>query len=89
MHEIGHALTIDRIDSLDADELLAALPVDIRRHVDQPGYEEREQKVAEILAETYAWMVVGREDRLNSTLLSALIAMLPNDGEPRTRRFRS
>ncbi len=83
VHEIGHALTIENVGSLDAEEMLAALPPDIRTHIEQPGYEEREQKVAEILAETYAWMVVGLEDRLNFTLLSALIAMLPGDGDPR------
>jgi hypothetical protein len=88
VHEIGHALTIARIGSLDADALLSTLPAEIRDHVLQPGYEQREQKVAEVLAETYAWMVVGREEMLNRDLLSALVAMLPGDGDRRTRRIR-
>jgi hypothetical protein len=81
VHELGHALTMERISNLDAGALLAGLPGEIQRHIGQPGYEEREHKVAEVVAEGYAWMVVGREDQLPTGLVSAVFAMLPDDEE--------
>lgn len=81
LHELGHALTYHAIDGLDFDSVLRDLPAEIARHIAQSAYRgDRRTEVAEVMAEAYALMVVGRGGELNGSIVSALIGILPADG---------
>ncbi len=82
LHELGHALTYSRIDEIDPALLSLSLPPDIVRHLDQPGYRgDSRGELAELMAEAYARIVVGRIDELAPQIVSALHAILPLDVE--------
>jgi hypothetical protein len=74
--------TYSRIDEIDPALLSLSLPPDIVRHLDQPGYRgDSRSELAELMAEAYARIVVGRIDELAPQIVSALHAILPLDVE--------
>lgn len=82
LHELGHALTLASINKRGAESLLEDLPPGIARHIAQPGYRgDRFNELAEVMAEAYAWYVVGRASELPPAVMSALHGMLPSDVE--------
>jgi hypothetical protein len=82
LHELGHGLTFERVGELDSASLLCNLPPGIAAHIAQAGYSEsRFSQMAEVMAEAYAYMVVGRINELPPALVSALHAILPMDVE--------
>lgn len=81
LHELGHALTLARAGNFELASLLPGLPHEIARHIAQAGYNSEFLRVAEILAEAYAWLVVGRIAELPSNLVSAVQFILPMDVE--------
>lgn len=82
LHELGHALTYPRISELDPVPLMGGLPPEIARHIAKPSYRGNAQaELAEVMAEAYAWTVVGRMEELGFEITSALQAILPDDVE--------
>jgi hypothetical protein len=82
LHELGHALTYKAIGALDPVPLMRSLPPEIARHIAQPSYRgNAHSELAEVMAEAYAWTVVGRMEELGFAITSALQAILPGDVE--------
>jgi hypothetical protein len=96
LHELGHALTLHSAwpDAAGRSELLRGLPPEIAEHIACGAYgdgrtpEGRRQQVLEVLAESYAWMVCGREEELPWHVMSELGAILSEvtkNGRPKFR----
>lgn len=88
LHELGHALTValaERRAHLRSD-LLRQLPSELltflRPYAQGNGRMEVAERVLEVLAEAYVWLVVGRGEELSPDLLSALMEMLDGDELP-------
>ena len=81
LHETGHALTVPSMLNTAARrvDLLRGLPREISEHIAQPSYGSSTSvtaRVLEVLAEAYAWLVVGRAPELSVEVLSELIGIL-------------
>jgi hypothetical protein len=80
LHELGHALTMPLANPRPA--LLKNLPKEIARHIKHRGYgpdgdpETLRQRVLEVLAEAYVFVVVGRHAELPSAVMSDLFFIL-------------
>lgn len=82
LHELGHALTYARVAEVDPDPVMRNLPPEIARHISLPGYRgDLYTELAEVMAEAYAWTVVGRIEELDFSIVSALQGILPRDVE--------
>jgi hypothetical protein len=88
LHEVGHALTLPAAMDLSPALLGAKLPPDLRAHVEHPGYGgDQRIQLAELLAETYAWMIVGRMEELPPPVLSVLVVSLSASEQTPRRKF--
>ena len=83
LHELGHALTLDRVwrDFRNLRWLLDNLPQRIQDHL-ASGYPQGDDdnavrsRIAEVFAEAYAMVLAGRDVELTPDLASALVGIL-------------
>ncbi len=91
LHELGHALTLDRVwkDFRSLRRLLDDLPQRIHDHL-ASGYPRGSDEdsvriqIAEVFAEAYAMALAGRDAELTPNLASALVGILTDMGQQGT-----